>query len=96
MIKGGSSEVRLLKMLVYFALQVCSARANLGFGVVNTVIYRKNYMRSYFVTCSIVKYKMPVILDDEESFTSNTTQLPFPPVTKEHILNCSFHSWHPK
>ncbi|KAF2118994.1 cell division cycle protein-like protein [Lophiotrema nucula] len=24
------------------------------------------------------------------------SQLPFPPVTKQHILNCSYHSWHPK
>ncbi|KAF2471267.1 D123-domain-containing protein [Lindgomyces ingoldianus] len=23
-------------------------------------------------------------------------KLPFPPVTKTHILNCSYHSWHPK
>ena len=23
-------------------------------------------------------------------------ELPFPPVSKNHILNCSFHSWHPK
>ncbi|MCJ1363250.1 hypothetical protein MMC16_002357 [Acarospora aff. strigata] len=23
------------------------------------------------------------------------TRLPFPPVTKQHILNCSYHSWHP-
>jgi hypothetical protein len=23
------------------------------------------------------------------------TELPFPPVTKAHILNCSYHSWHP-
>ncbi|PSN60283.1 D123-domain-containing protein [Corynespora cassiicola Philippines] len=23
-------------------------------------------------------------------------QLPFPPVTKQHILNCSYHVWHPK
>ncbi|KAH7392984.1 D123-domain-containing protein [Pyrenochaeta sp. MPI-SDFR-AT-0127] len=23
-------------------------------------------------------------------------ELPFPPVTKEHILNCSYHRWHPK
>jgi D123 protein len=22
--------------------------------------------------------------------------LPFPPLTKSHILNCSFHSWHPR
>lgn len=24
------------------------------------------------------------------------TELPFPPVTKQHILNCSYHNWHPK
>ncbi|ORY10547.1 D123-domain-containing protein [Clohesyomyces aquaticus] len=24
------------------------------------------------------------------------TELPFPPVTKTHILNCSYHSWHPR
>jgi hypothetical protein len=24
------------------------------------------------------------------------TGLPFPPVTREHILNCSYHSWHAK
>jgi hypothetical protein len=24
------------------------------------------------------------------------TRLPFPPVTRQHILNCSYHSWHPK
>ncbi|CBX90560.1 hypothetical protein IAQ61_002053 [Plenodomus lingam] len=23
-------------------------------------------------------------------------ELPFPPVTKQHILNCSYHSWHPR
>ncbi|KAI4649512.1 hypothetical protein J4E93_003832 [Alternaria ventricosa] len=23
-------------------------------------------------------------------------ELPFPPVTKDHILNCSYHKWHPK
>ncbi|KAF2084696.1 D123-domain-containing protein, partial [Saccharata proteae CBS 121410] len=22
--------------------------------------------------------------------------LPFPPITKQHILNCSYHSWHPR
>jgi hypothetical protein len=25
-----------------------------------------------------------------------STTLPFPPVTRQHILNCSYHSWHPK
>jgi hypothetical protein len=32
-------------------------------------------------------------------FTTSTeglTELPFPPVTKQHILNCSYHSWHPR
>lgn len=24
------------------------------------------------------------------------TTLPFPPITARHILNCAFHSWHPK
>ncbi|KAF1961138.1 D123-domain-containing protein [Byssothecium circinans] len=28
--------------------------------------------------------------------TDKPRELPFPPVTKSHILNCSFHSWHPK
>ncbi|KAF2660220.1 D123-domain-containing protein [Lophiostoma macrostomum CBS 122681] len=23
-------------------------------------------------------------------------QLPFPPITKTHILNCSYHNWHPR
>jgi len=27
---------------------------------------------------------------------SGFTELPFPPVTKQHILNCSYHNWHPK
>jgi len=43
---------------------------------------------------------MPVILDDEPSGDLDddrqTGQLPFPPVTKAHILHCSFHYWHPK
>ncbi|KAF1937233.1 D123-domain-containing protein [Clathrospora elynae] len=28
--------------------------------------------------------------------TEGLRELPFPPVTKQHILNCSYHSWHPK
>ncbi|KAI7531006.1 D123-domain-containing protein [Hortaea werneckii] len=36
---------------------------------------------------------MPAII---ESGTEGLTELPFPPVTKAHILNCSYHSWHPK
>lgn len=23
-------------------------------------------------------------------------RLPFPPITYSHILNCSYHSWHPR
>ncbi|KAH7125552.1 cell division cycle protein-like protein [Dendryphion nanum] len=37
---------------------------------------------------------MSADLVDETGAT--LTQLPFPPVTKSHILNCSYHSWHPK
>ncbi|KAL6708340.1 hypothetical protein ACN47E_003264 [Coniothyrium glycines] len=36
---------------------------------------------------------------DDQVFASATAglkELPFPPVTKQHILNCSYHSWHPK
>jgi hypothetical protein len=41
---------------------------------------------------------MPAILDDDDGSQdgSTLTQLPFPPVTKEHILNSSYHSWYPK
>lgn len=28
--------------------------------------------------------------------TPSTATLPFPPVTKSHIMHCSFHSWHPR
>lgn len=27
---------------------------------------------------------------------TSSSVLPFPPVTAQHILNCSFHSWHPR
>ncbi|CZT19835.1 related to Cell division cycle protein 123 [Ramularia collo-cygni] len=43
---------------------------------------------------------MPVIMDDSDDErrvgTPSTAKLPFPPVTKSHIMHCSFHSWHPK
>lgn len=41
---------------------------------------------------------MPAILDDESTQPSHDgfTELPFPPVTKAHILNCSYHSWWPR
>jgi hypothetical protein len=42
---------------------------------------------------------MPAILDDEmpqSAETAAATRLPFPPVTRDHILHCSYHSWHPK
>ena len=31
-----------------------------------------------------------------ESISGPLRELPFPPVTKSHILNCSYHSWYPK
>ena len=31
-----------------------------------------------------------------EPTTPLPTRLPFPPITAQHILNCSFHSWHPR
>ncbi|KAK0953740.1 hypothetical protein LTR91_023674 [Friedmanniomyces endolithicus] len=42
-----------------------------------------------------VHVAMPEPFDPEPS-PSPPTSLPFPPVTRAHILNCSYHSWHPK
>ncbi|QIX01724.1 hypothetical protein AMS68_007241 [Peltaster fructicola] len=42
---------------------------------------------------------MPVIHDEstvQETDAKLIARLPFPPVTRTHILNCSYHSWHPK
>lgn len=43
---------------------------------------------------------MPAFIADENEErvvgTPSTATLPFPPVTKSHIMHCSFHSWHPK
>ncbi|USW53440.1 Putative Cell division cycle protein [Septoria linicola] len=40
---------------------------------------------------------MPHIMDGSQGESDDApTTLPFPPVTKSHILNCSYHSWHPK
>lgn len=42
---------------------------------------------------------MPAVIEDDviEATDSNAIDtLPFPPVTKAHIMNCSYHSWHPK
>ena len=43
---------------------------------------------------------MPAILEDDvpDSMADggSVATLPFPPVTKKHIMNCSYHSWHPK
>ncbi|KAH7058935.1 cell division cycle protein-like protein [Macrophomina phaseolina] len=33
---------------------------------------------------------------EQQSQAAPLTRLPFPPVTKQHILNCSFHAWHPR
>jgi len=37
-----------------------------------------------------------IVTDEPISKVGALIELPFPPVTKEHILNCSYHSWHPK
>lgn len=37
-----------------------------------------------------------IVTDDPISTNSDIKELPFPPVTKEHILNCSYHKWHPQ
>ncbi|QDS76872.1 hypothetical protein FKW77_003602 [Venturia effusa] len=34
--------------------------------------------------------------DTEEEAQAPLTALPFPPLTKQHILNCSYHEWHPR
>ncbi|TID20038.1 gb [Venturia nashicola] len=33
---------------------------------------------------------------EDDSDTEEAEALPFPPLTKQHILNCSYHEWHPK
>ncbi|KAK1048241.1 hypothetical protein LTR74_017557, partial [Friedmanniomyces endolithicus] len=38
----------------------------------------------------------PDPLSPSEPDPSPPTSLPFPPVTRAHILNCSYHSWHPR
>ncbi|KAK0253565.1 hypothetical protein B0A54_16105 [Friedmanniomyces endolithicus] len=38
----------------------------------------------------------PSPLSPSEPDPSPPTSLPFPPVTRAHILNCSYHSWHPR
>lgn len=40
---------------------------------------------------------MPAILEqDADPQSSRPATLPFPPVTKSHILHCSYHYWHPR
>jgi hypothetical protein len=41
---------------------------------------------------------MPAVIEDDmiESTDGGIATLPFPPITKAHIMNCSYHSWHPK
>ena len=42
--------------------------------------------------------KMPAVIEDETigATDGGIATLPFPPITKAHIMNCSYHSWHPK
>jgi hypothetical protein len=41
---------------------------------------------------------MPAVIEDETigATDGGIATLPFPPITKAHIMNCSYHSWHPK
>jgi hypothetical protein len=41
---------------------------------------------------------MPAGIEDDmiESADGGIATLPFPPITKAHIMNCSYHSWHPR
>lgn len=41
---------------------------------------------------------MPAVVEDETigATDGGIATLPFPPITKAHIMNCSYHSWHPK
>lgn len=43
---------------------------------------------------------MPAIIDNESapsiSQADGLATLPFPPVTRSHIMHCSYHYWHPK
>jgi hypothetical protein len=41
---------------------------------------------------------MPAVIEDDmiESADGGIATLPFPPITKAHIMNCSYHSWHPR
>lgn len=45
-------------------------------------------------------HTMPAELDDADmaptTSTDRPSKLPFPPVTSEHILHCSYHHWYPK
>ena len=42
--------------------------------------------------------KMPAVIQDETigATDGGIATLPFPPITRAHIMNCSYHSWHPK
>ena len=41
---------------------------------------------------------MPAGIEDDmiESADGGIATLPFPPISKAHIMNCSYHSWHPR
>ena len=42
--------------------------------------------------------EMPAVIEDDAigATDGGIATLPFPPITKAHIMNCSYHSWHPK
>lgn len=56
-------------------------------------------MRVIFLDTSAEKI-MPAADEDDDHLAAEEptrlTKLPFPPVTKSHILHCSYHYWHAK
>lgn len=53
--------------------------------------------RSYH-SCWIISVKMPALdsVGGPQPEPEPLTRLPFKPVTKSHILHCSYNYWHPK
>jgi hypothetical protein len=62
----------------------------------NTIIF----VTSDLLTCQLtIQFEiMPAGIEDDmiESADGGIATLPFPPITKAHIMNCSYHSWHPR
>jgi hypothetical protein len=58
-----------------------------------------NVLRANALSDSLANLKVKHEEDsgsDPEEQPQTLTKLPFPPLTKQHILNCSYHAWYPK